>query len=160
MLFLYSVKRSFSSTGLCLPNLGSSSSETFRSCFPDTSPVKKLAENGHRIGSTPLLANDQNSWPGMKRNVSCNNLFPSLEQERSSAGLQGRVSETQALHRLPAEQDSSLSTPCSGQCLQAQSSTVWITDALSCYFICSIAIPFIAHIVLIRHLNLDNEKSA
>lgn len=49
--------------------------------------MKELAENGHRLGSTPLLTNDENSWPGMGRTVSCNHLFPSLERERSSAGL-------------------------------------------------------------------------
>lgn len=107
---------SFFSAGWRLPSLGLCSSVTFRLCFPDSSPVKELAENGHRIGSTPPPTNDQKSWPGMKSNVSCNHLFPPLEQKRSSTGL-GEVVWDTASPQAP-ETGQLPQHPCSGLCLQ------------------------------------------
>lgn len=66
-------------------------------------PVKELAENGHRVGCTALLTNDQRSWPGMKRDVSCHHLFPSPRQQHpGGAGAQrGPLEEQEPLSPLP-----------------------------------------------------------
>lgn len=62
-------------------------SDSASQIFP---PAKELAESGHRVGSTPLLTNDQKSWPGMKRDVSCNHLLPSPEQRSSGEAREER----------------------------------------------------------------------
>lgn len=63
-------------------------------------------------------------------------------------------------HRGVREEQQPLSPPGPGLCLQPGSCIVWSPDTLICCFICSIDIPFIAHTLFIRHLNLDNERNA
>lgn len=63
------------------------------------SPAKELAENGRGIGRSPLLANDQKSGPGMRRDVSCDHSFPSPEH-----GAPPGAAGTRSCPRAPEEQ--------------------------------------------------------